>query len=360
MRLRQLPVKLRHLPHLVAGTVIAVLFFSTMAPVFWTSSANAALLDQRSVELSDSTVTGSSVSYYYSFNIHTSGPIGSMSFEVCSNYLFNQGDACTIPTGFNSSRAALNNSSGITDFTLQPPTTNSKLVITRPAATVESPQSVNYEFTGITNPTNLGSYYVHIATYASTDGSGPEVDYGNVVFSINDSINITTEVPPYLMFCVGITIDGFNCGTAQGGILDFGELSTRLTRSATSQMLASTNAPYGYSVTLAGTTMTAGNNVIPAMTGGPSQLGISQFGLNARANSIPVVGAEPDGGGITMPSALYNTPNQYRFVSGDTIMTNDHPDDYRKMTISYIVNRDANQAPGHYVATISYICLANF
>lgn len=360
MTLRPLPVKLRHLPHLVAGTVVLVLFFSTVAPVLWFSSANAALLDLRSVKISDNSVSATNVTYDYNFNIHTTGPVGSMTFEVCSNYLFETTDTCTVPPGFSSRGAALNTSTGVTDFTLEPSVTDSKLLLTRPAATSVNAQPVSYEFTGITNPSNIGSYYVHIATFASTDGSGPEVDYGNVVFAINDSIAITTEVPPYLMFCVGITIDGFNCGTAQGGILDFGELSTRITRAATSQMLASTNAPYGYSVTLAGSTMTAGNNVIPAMTGGPSLLGVSQFGLNARANTVPAVGLEPDGGGITMPSAPYNTPNQYRFVSGDTIMTNDHPDDYRKMTVSYIVNRDVNQAPGHYVATISYICLANF
>jgi hypothetical protein len=113
-------------------------------------------------------------------------------------------------------------------------------------------------------------------------------------------------------------------------------------------------------VTLAGTTMTSGNDVIPAMSGGASQPGVSQFGLNGRLNTGPSVGADPDGPGVVIPKAPYNNPNQFRFVSGDIITSSNNPDDVRKITVSYIVNRDKNQAPGRYVATISYICLANF
>jgi hypothetical protein len=217
-----------------------------------------------------------------------------------------------------------------------------------------------YEFSGITNPDSIGSYYVHIATFASTDGSGPELDYGDVVFALNDTIDITAEVPPYLYFCVGLTITGYSCSTAEGNFINFGELSVSTPRFASSQMLAATNAPSGYSVTLAGTTMTSGNDVIPAMTGSPSQIGVSQFGLNARENSGPAVGSDPDGPGLVVPTAPYATPNQFRFVSGDIITTSANPDDYRTVTVSYIVNRGKTQAPGRYVATISYICLANF
>jgi hypothetical protein len=360
MKLGKLHIHRHHLPHIGAGLFALWLFLTLGMPVFVPSSrADAAQVGLRSVKLSDNTGGATGVSYMFDFITKTNASIGSITFEICSNYIFNHGDPCTPPTGTDISGATLTDSSGATDFTLQPAPAPSTLLLSR-SSSLLPPQHVMYEFSGITNPTDVGSYYVHIETFASTDGSGPAVDFGDVVFALNNNILITTEVPPYLYFCVGVTITGFNCGTADGNFISFGELSIANTRAATSQMLAATNAPYGYSITLAGTTMTSGNDVIPAMTGGPSQPGVSQFGLNARQNTGPAVGEEPDGPGLTMPTAPYSTPNQYRFVSGDIITANATTDDYRKMTVSYIVNRDKNQAPGRYISTISYICLANF
>lgn len=340
--------------------IMSAFVLSIMAPLVYISITEAAQLGFRRLQLSDSTISSTDAVYNFSFNTLTSGPLGSISFEICSNYKYEPTDPCTQAPGSNASTALLSAQAGVTDFSLDPGSTATRLVITRPVATVVSPQPLGYTFSQITNPDNIGSYYVRIATYASTNASGPETDNGVVVFATNAGIGITTEVPPYLLFCTGVTIDGFNCGTASGSFLNFGELSATTTRTATSQLLASTNAPYGYSITLAGTTMTAGNNVIPAMPGGPSQVGVSQFGINGRLNSSPIVGNDPDGPGTTSVSGGYNIPNVFRFVSGDIIASSSTTDDYRKLTMSYIVNRSADQPPGRYVATISYICLANF
>lgn len=361
MKLGKLHIHRHHIPHIFAGLFALWLVVSLGAPIVISPKmANAAQVSTRSVEISDGTGGATNVSYTLRFTTITNGPIGSIRFQFCSNYLFDDTYVCSPPNGMDVSAAALNTSSGVTDVALQPPSAPSTLLLTRPAANPVGPQPLMYEFTGITNPTDTGSYYVHITTYTSTDGTGPSVDFGDAVFALNDNIQITSEVPPYLYFCVGVTIPAFDCTTADGGFISFGELSTTTPRFATSQMLTATNAPSGYAVTLAGTTMTSGNDVIPAMTGGPSQPGVSQFGLNARSNTGPAIGSDPDGPGFVMPKAPYDTPNQYRFVSGDIITASTTPDDYRRTTVSYIVNRDKTQAPGKYVATISYICLANF
>lgn len=360
MRLHRRHVLVRRLPHIFAGMVVVALLTAGAAPLFISSSANAALLEMRSVQLSDPTAGAADVAYKFGFTTSTGASIGSIKFTICSNYLYEPTDTCTPPSGFDASAATLTASSGVTDFTLVPPASPNALILSRPVAAPVSPQPLTYDFADIVNPNYIGSFYVRITTHTSLDASDAEVDFGNVVFGTTLDITITTEVPPYLLFCVGLTIEGFNCGTAEGGVLNFGELSARQTRTATSQMLASTNAAFGYSVTMAGNTMTAGNNVIPAMNGGPSVLGTSQFGLNARANSSPAVGAEPFGPGLTMPAAQYNAPNNFRFKSGEIIASSGTTDDYRKLTVSYIVNRSVSQEPGRYVATISYICLANF
>lgn len=357
---RMLRIRRRHVPHLCAGLFALVMVLGMTGPLVVGSRAKAALLQTRSIQISEPTASAANVFYTFGFTTITSGPIGSIKISICSNYLHEQTDSCTPPSGFDAASAALINQTGVTDFSKDGSSTGNILVLTRPAATSVSPQPLTYEFSGITNPNYVGSIYARIATYASSDTSGLETDYGNVVTTTSTDISITTEVPPYLQFCVGITINGFNCGTAEGSLINFGELSVSTTRSATSQMLASTNAPYGYSVTLAGSTMTAGNNAIPAMTGNLSQIGVSQFGLNARFNTGPSVGVDPVGPGLTMPSPGYNTPNQFRFVSGEIISSSSTTDDYRKLTVSYIVNRGREQPPGKYVATISYITLANF
>ncbi len=359
-KLRQLNLRIPGLSRPRFLTLTLVLLLAAVVPFVVFGTSSAAMLSFRHLQLSDGTISHAGVKYSFSFNTNTSGPIGSVSFEVCSNYQYENGDPCTIPNGFDASNATLTGQTGITDFNLQTPPTNSRLLVRRPIATAVVPQQLTVEFSNLKNPSDIGSYYVRIQTYASTDGNGPEVDYGVVVFATNDGISISTEVPPYLQFCTGITIDGFNCGTAQGSFISFGELSSRAPRVATSQMLASTNAIYGYSITLAGSTMTAGTNVIPAMSGGISRPGSNQFGLNARANNTPEVGSDADGPGFTSPSNGYQTPNQFKFVNGDIIASSATTDDFRKLTMSYVVNVGSNQPPGRYVATISYICLANF
>jgi hypothetical protein len=340
--------------------IIILLSMVVTAPLLLTSHTSAAILTLRTLRLSDYTAGDSGVNYDFSFTTNTSGPIGSVSFQVCTNYQYEDTDACTPPDGFDASSAALVAQTGPGGFVSAPSGNNNTLLLTRPVALNVASQALSFNFSMLTNPSANGSYYVRIETFSSIDGSGTPVDYGELVFAINQNISITTTVPPYLLFCTGITIDNYDCSTAQGSLVDFGELSTTATRTGTSQLVASTNAPYGYSVTLAGSTMTAGTNVIPAMDGEPSKVGTSQFGINGRSNSDPFVGADPAGPGLTLPSSGYNTPNQFRFNSGDIIASSDNADDYRKLTMSYIVNASADQSPGNYVATISYICLANF
>ena len=331
-----------------------------LAPLTLYSHSSAVPLSYRQLQLSDSSVGGNNVNYNFGFNTNTSGPIGSVTFEYCANYQYLHGDACTIPVGFSAAAVVLTSQAPYNDFSVLANSIASKTVLGRLAASNVVPQPLSFKLSGIINPTNVGSYYVRIETHSAVDGTGPDIDSGIVVFATNVGIGITTEVPPYLMFCTGITIDGYNCGTATGSFISFGELSSKTARSASSQLLASTNAPYGYSVTLAGTTMTAGNNVIPAMSGGISKIGFSQFGINGRLNNAPIVGSDPIGPGFTQPSNGYNTPDNYRFQSGDIIAHSNDTDDYRKLTVSYLVNVAVSQPAGRYAATISYICLANF
>ncbi len=340
-------------------TVMALLLVLAV-PFYYMNLVIAAQLTDRSLQMSDSTAGATNVLYNFNFTTATAGDVGSLTFEFCSNYLFDAIDVCDPPAGFNAAGVSIASQSGLNGFVIDSSSNTNKVVVVRNSPQTIPVTPVGMQFAGMTNQSADSSFYVKIATYISTDASGAHTDTAMLVAATNQSITVTTEVPPYLYFCTGISIDGFNCGTATGNVIDFGELSTAQARVGTSQMLASTNAPYGYSVTLFGSTLTAGTNVIPAMNTQASLPGTSQFGLNTRENSNPNVGTEPIGSGFTTAKGGYNSPNLYRFRSGEIVVSNNTSDDFRKFTVSYIANKNQNQAVGRYVATLSYICLANF
>lgn len=361
MKLGKLHIHRHHLPHISAGIFALMMLLGVSGPALFTSKANASLITYRSVTISDSTPSESGVKYLLGFTPDPMDVIGSFTVTICSNYLFNPTDPCTPPSGFDGSGVTLSNQTGVTDFSIDSSSTSNVWLLRRPGASLVAATPLTYEFSNLVNPDYVGTVYVRVALFNSTDGSGPESNYGNMVISTSPDIEITTEVPPYLLFCTGIVITTYSCSSAVGDQISFGELSTSVPRYASSQMLSATNAANGFSITLAGTTMTAGINAIPALAAPtPSSPGASQFGLNAVANSAPTVGDNPTGPGLIVPGNGYENPNLFKFKSGDIIASSPSSDDYRKTTVSYIVNRNSSQAPGRYVATISYIALANF
>jgi hypothetical protein len=82
-----------------------------------------------------------------------------------------------------------------------------------------------------------------------------------------------------------------------------------------------------------------------------SSVGTEQFGINLRANTSPATfGADP----VQVPdntfsfgtvAAGYNTPNQYKYVKGDTIASSSRSSGETDYTISYIMNI-GNLTPG--------------
>ncbi len=338
---------------LIAVGLITVLLWQLLF-----SAAYGAELGDRSMKMSSS-VAGATATYEVGFDISTPGPLGSISIQYCSNSPIFP-DPCVAPAGLSLANVALTAQTGQTGFTLVPGPDQNTLLLSRPA----SPSTVGpvtYTFTGAVNPNSIGSYYVRMQTYATSDASGPAGDYGAIAFAINYDLSISAEVPPYLIFCAAVSIPILDCESAAGDYINFGELSSTRPSSGTSQVLSASNAKDGYNVTLDGTTMTSGNNEITALVAADaSRPGTPQFGLNLRANASPSGGSEPDGPGVGAPLPGYNSPNFFRFVRGDIVISTDKPDEMRRYTASYLVNVPRTQAAGVYVSTVTYICLGNF
>lgn len=286
-------------------------------------------------------------------------PVGSLEIEFCSNDPIPE-NACVAPAGFDATGVLLTSQSGEAGFTVHPNSTANDLILTR-APVVPANAASSYQLENIINPGTVGTYYIRLMTFSSIDASGAVVEQGGIALSTNDNINVSTEVPPHLTFCVGTTIPSFNCASAEGFFIDLGELSTDDARFASSQFMVATNAAFGYSVSVNGTSPTSGINVIPPIAAqSPSTPGTSQFGINLRLNSSPPEGQEPDGPGTASPTAAYNSPNLFRYQSGDTLVSVANSNDFRRFTVSYIVNISPSQHAGLYSTTFSYICLGNF
>lgn len=338
---------------------VAIITALLLSVVPFHVNAASVLLTNRSDQISDSAASVTATHLFGFTMTDTTQAVGSISFEFCSNTPI-IGDVCTASAGLDVSAAVLTDQTGETGFSIHTDSTSSRIILTRTPANPTGVPST-YQFDDITNPSDPGSHYVRLQTYASTDATGVDLESGGVVYAILPGLSVSAEVPPYIRFCAGITIVGFDCATANTFFIDLGLLDNNNTSTGSSQFLVATNAASGYSVTLSGTTMVSGNNVIPGMAApGSSAPGTSQFGINLRSNSNPSVGQNVVGAGTANPRPDYNAPNQFKFQQGDVLVGSPVPNDNRKFTVSYIVNISPNQQPGVYATTISYICLANF
>jgi hypothetical protein len=259
-------------------------------------------------------------------------------------------------------------------------TTNGSPYVTRSSAAVGANVAASYQLQTVTNPSAANTaFFVRVASFASTDTTGSPTDTGTVAASTANDIVLTGTMPESLIFCTGGTVSTTagipDCSTATSGAISFNQLfSPTDTATATSQMAASTNATNGYSITVAGPTLTSGSNTIPAMSSvGAGVRGTSQFGINLKANttatSTAAVGAEvapvPNATSLRGQAATgYDTVDQFKFVSGDSVANSANggagPTNAQIYTASYIVNVAGSQTAGTYATTLTYVCTATF
>jgi hypothetical protein len=327
--------------------------------VQFVSFVSAAQIGDRYLRLSDSSAGAVNVTYNLGFYRPDNGVLGSVELEICTNDPF-PGTPCTAPVGQDFIASIISSQIGVSGLVVHPSTSPNRLVLSRTPGNVAS-GLLQINISGIQNPTNSGTYYGRISTFSSDDASGTAIDTGGLAFAINPRYTISTEVPPYLLFCSGVSISGLQCSTASGSYIDVGELSKTNANTATSQFLVGTNAGPGFTITVNGTSPTAGSNVIPALnTQSFSIPGTSQFGINLVYNSSPQIGQDPVGPGLAQPTLEYGISNRFKFTPGDVIAGRNGTSDYRKFTVSYLINVSNSQNPGIYNTSLIYTALATF
>lgn len=148
------------------------------------------------------------------------------------------------------------------------------------------------------------------------------------------------------------------------GSVGFGSFSAGTPSTATATFQVSDYTSYGYVVQIFGTPPTNGSHTLTNMLStAPSQAGVEQFGINLVANTSPTsVGANPDHGQFGFGSAAsnYNTTNNYRYVSGDVIVTGPKSGGLTTYTISYLVNVSSLTPGGQYSGSQTIICTGTY
>ena len=137
------------------------------------------------------------------------------------------------------------------------------------------------------------------------------------------------------------------------GESNLGDLSTETTATKTTKIKIRNYLSGGYIVQMIGDPPKIDSHTLSAPSvPTASTPGTEQFAINLAANTSPTVGAAP----VQIPSEMifgaatanYNTPNLFKYTSGDTIAQSDEESGTTEYTVSMIVNISNSTPAGKY------------
>jgi hypothetical protein len=233
-------------------------------------------------------------------------------------------------------------------------TENRVLTLTAPtdgvgsaAIAASSKVIITYTGTDSINPSSPGSYSVTIG--------GAFGDTGETTVNIlsNDQVTISATVPQSLTFSISDNSIGFGNLSAASARYADGTGAGAGSEGEAHNLIVGTNAPNGYSMTVAGNTLTAGANTITAIGGSntASSAGTEQFGLRMTASGgSGSVAAPYAAAGFAFDSGAF--PDQVASASGSSANTT--------YSVRYLANITSSTEAGSYTSTLTYVATANF
>jgi hypothetical protein len=352
-----------------ASIVVAVVVTGAMADIILLPGvASAGQVSSRSITISSSVPSATSVTYAVSFKPTSTATIGGIVVDFCSDSPLIGSTTCAYPSSFTmgstpsvSGLAGFSTSTGswVTTNSLQGGAASSNTqVLLYTNTTAQTPTgtstAITFNITGVTNPSTTGSFYARILTFdtsahttAQYTASGTTrassfanmLDYGGVALSTVTNINITSKVYETLSFCIYLA-GGTACTTAPNltlGDPTTGALSSASvyaddgtgnnTQSGAAYQIA-TNDGSGVVVTMTGTTLCRPGGT--CTTGASAYTISSEYTYNSNTNTevALVAGSEAfgmcadttSGNGGLAASAPYNdtTNNCHNLASVTT------------------------------------------
>ena len=206
---------------------------------------------------------------------------------------------------------------------------------------------ISYTAINSVNPTSPGSYLIGI--------SGTFSDTGDITVNIltNSQVLISAVVPQSLTFSISDNSIGFGTLLAASARFADGTGVGAGAEGEAHNLIVGTNASNGYSMTVAGNTLTSGVNTITGIGAAntASAAGTEQFGIRMTATggtgSVVVPYAAS---GFAFDSAAF--PDQIATATGASSNTT--------YSARYIANIGANTEAGNYTANLTYVATANF
>lgn len=216
-------------------------------------------------------------------------------------------------------------------------------LLSSPAALATVPASTNYRFdetsVGVSSMLESSS-----TNFRATSGAGDTAIGNSSSDNFQTESGSDTSPDPNLTFSMTSTS------------ANFGTFSPSAASTSTTTFSVINYTSFGYVVQIAGRPPTYANNPIDAMSANAaSQPGVEQFGINLVANTDPTsFGANPNNGttpndfGFGQAAPNYATPNQFRYVAGETIAQAPKSSGKTDYTISYLVNVTSLTPGGTY------------
>lgn len=317
------------------------LLLGMVTPAVFPAFASAyTVLSGRSIQMSSATASATGVTYKLTFTPSiaiSSG--GGFIVDFCDSSPI-LGGSCTTtpPAGMSTTSAVLGTVSSAGTLTNS---TNGRLKFTASATIPASADS--YEFTTITNPSAVGTFYARVYTYAdatalgnysSITSIGSPQDAGGVAMSTVNAIGVSATVMETMTFCTapstwtpatncsGASAPSLVLGTGSPAALGtttqtagaFAELSTNASSGAVVNMKNSNNCGGLRRVSAgAATCDIAPTNTSTSLAAGGQGL----FGLNVGTANTSLTGAS----GTLTALAPYSTTNQYGMTYSGSINT---------------------------------------
>jgi len=228
--------------------------------------------------------------------------------------------------------------------------------------------------TAAQNPNAIGSYIIHIYSY---NAASTLLEHSSVRVAIVNDVLVTATVDASLTFFIGglATTSEVNTvlttGSSTSQTLAFGTLPTSGTRTLGQQLRVTTNAYYGYTVTVFQDHNLLANNgadIDSFVDGTPSLIAA------AWAPPTGLLGSENTYGhfGVTSDDASLSANNfgaaEYKGLDGTTpleVMYHTGPadgltDSIGSTTVAYTIGINALQEAGDYSNTLTYICTPTY
>jgi hypothetical protein len=216
----------------------------TIAPFLEQTVFAGGQVQSRFIELSDSTPSATGVTYNVSFKPTSTAAVGGIVVDFCADSPIIYSGTCTFPTGFTLGTSV--SVSGLTGFTSNTgwgtgsslqcgaAASNFQVLVftqpTTPATPTGTSTPINFQITGVANPSTTGTFYARIYTFdtaahttagytcsapttrQATSSTTGVMDYGGAALSTVTQVSISATVQETLTFCVSAASITGTCG----------------------------------------------------------------------------------------------------------------------------------------------------